>query len=35
LLAEARLTTPTCSPPAPINRTSGALISPLIRASFS
>jgi len=26
---------PTCSPLAPINRTSGALISPLIRGSFS
>src|SRR5688572_16215306 len=35
LFALARLTTPTCSPAAPIRRTSDAVISPLIRASFS
>jgi hypothetical protein len=34
-LAAARLTMPTASPSFPINLISGALISPLIRASFS
>jgi len=29
------LITPTCEPSAPMTRTSGAVISPLIRASFS
>jgi hypothetical protein len=35
LLATARVTTPTCSPLAPISRISGELISLLIRGSFS
>jgi hypothetical protein len=35
LLATARVTTPTCSPAAPIRRISGELISLLIRGSFS
>ena len=35
LLAAAMLKMPTCSPLAPMTRTSAALISPLIRGSFS
>jgi hypothetical protein len=34
-LATAMLTMPTCSPLAPISLTSGTLISPLMRGSFS
>jgi hypothetical protein len=35
LLAAAIVTIPICSPLAPMTRTSAALISPLIRGSFS